>query len=243
MSSSDGLGAGLYGDYDYEFDGYLHSAENSYVWSDDSNDEDGYLHSYPVDVSDDENDNSILQGLFKAEEPEEWFSNSLAIPRPVCTTSPTVDNSDDENDGAILQGPKAEELEEWSSISLAIPRPVSPTYLTVDDSSDDYLPSEPKHPSVPEAPASADVPVSASAGVASAHPPASIYLATSPKRTVTASPKGESPAPVPAVRGRSAGSSDFCGTTITIVPVGPSPVINTFGSSGLVRGRLRSLQR
>lgn len=143
-----------------------------------------------------------------------------------------IDDSDDEDD-------EAEEPEKWfSSCSLAIPRSVSPT---VDNSStDDHLQPEPKHPVVPEAPAIVDVPVSVAADVvANAHPPALIFFTTPSKRTVTPSARGESPVPV--VRKRP-GISDVFGTVLTIAPVRPSSIIDTFGSGGLVRGRLRRFE-
>jgi hypothetical protein len=177
MISSEGQGAGSLG--------YGH------VWSDDS---DGDIHSHPVDDID--------------------------------------DDSDDEDDDFILQGPKAEEREEWFSISLAIPRPA---YCITSPTVDDRI----------GASASSADDVSAAAGVcasaSAAQPPASIYyFATSSKRTVTTSARGESLAAVPVARGRS-GSSDFCGPITAIAAVGPFPITDTFGSSGLVRGGIRKL--
>ena len=142
-----------------------------------------------------------------------------------------IDDSDDEDDDFILQGPEVEEPEEWFSVSSAIPRPACITSPTVDDR-------------IGASASSADD-VSAAAGVcataSAAQPLASIYyFATSSKRTVTTSARGESLAAVPVARGRS-GSSDFCGPITAIAAVGPFPITDTFGSSGLVRGRLRKL--
>jgi hypothetical protein len=154
-----------------------------------------------------------------------------------------IDDSDDEDDDFNLQGPEWFSVSsaiprpacitcEWFSISLAIPRPA---YCITSPTVDDRI----------GASASSADDVSAAAGVcataSAAQPPASIYhFATSSKRTVTTSARGESLAAVPVARGRS-GSSDFCGPITAIAAVGPFPITDTFGSSGLVRGRLRKL--
>ena len=197
MSSSEGFGSGAYGGYDYEYDGDLLSADLPCVWPDDSDDDNGYLHSHPVDDSDDD---FILQGP-EAEKLEEWFSTSLAIPRPVSLTSPTVDDS-------------------WDDFDEDLQFAAEHHYVWVDDD-DDYLQSVYDHPAAPVVVAAV-----------------STYCTTSSKRK-TASARGDS---VPVVRDWP-GSPDFYGATfIAIVPVGLSPAINTFGSCGLVRGRLRRLR-
>ena len=129
------------------------------------------------------------------------------------------------------------------------------------------LKPESVHPAVPVATVviadGVGMPASIDDGVAiSAQPPASTYVNASPKHELsedllhiadsinvdfTATPKRTTASargapPVLAVRYRPS-SSDFYGAIITIIAAGPSPIVDTFGTSGRVRGRLRRLRK
>ena len=137
---------------------------------------------------------------------EEWFSISLAIPRPACTTSPTVD--DDSADAPVFV----------TAGVVASSQPPAPPFVNA------FPNHEPKPTHFEDLPNADNTNVGFSA----------------PSKRKTASARGDF---VRVARDWPGSPVLYEATFIAIVPVGLSVDINTFGSCGLVRGRLRSLRR
>jgi hypothetical protein len=186
------------GGYAYSWDDFDEDlqfvADHHFVWED-SDGEDAYLHSHPVDDSDDEAD-SIVQA-----DPEHLAASDLT---------------------AVADGIKAP-ASSAAVVSAAgvvtSSQPPAPTFVNA-------FPNHELKPTHFE-----DLSIADSTNVGF----------TAPSKWKAASTRKDR---VPIDRDRPAGSPDFYGATfIAIVPVGLSPAISTFGSCGLVRGRLRSLRR
>ncbi len=223
------------GAYEYTWEDFDEDEEfvehHHHVWADDSDEDE--------DDEDEDDENEDYVDYDDEEVESEWVSTSSAIPRPV---SPTADDSDDDDDN-YLQPECEHSAVPMVTHAAADGGDASAGAPLVDDSDDDDV--DHLHQPDPEHPVAPTTFVTGFPNhelemtrVEDLHTADSIINVgfTMPSKWTTASAQG---APIPVGRARS-GSSDVYGAIIIIVAVDPSPSVDTFGTSGRVRGRLRS---